>query len=376
MLWPYDSGACGCEQCQPWGHGGYLRIAEPLAKLARHKFPGACVMLSTWFFNGAEWAGLARAFATRPDWVDFLMAEPAFLPGTANSPPAHPSPAGLPLVGFPEISMVGWPAWGGFGANPLPTRYEREWKEVKAQWQGGFPYSEGIFEDINKVLFASFYWKADTTAEEALREYIAFEYSPDVVDLVLPAIRMLEKNVAPHERVGSWSVKARDLLEQADARLTPQARQAWRWRLLLLRARIDAQLYLNRGRMQGRVLHDAVEELTRIYHAENAEPAVKPPKVDPTEPPMTGRVFDFHGPELAEAHGQTVLKPKQCHHVVFVRQRRDTSVYLDVGLPEHHVGLLGHVKADRGVGERGQGGRFPGRPGGRGEGADRHTDSK
>ena len=68
-------------------------------------------------FNGEEWAGLARAFATRPDWVNYLLVEPAFLPDTPNSPPAHPSPGGLPLVGCPEISMVGWPAWGGFGAT-------------------------------------------------------------------------------------------------------------------------------------------------------------------------------------------------------------------------------------------------------------------
>jgi len=37
MIWPYDSGGCGCQQCQPWGHGGYLRSAEPLANLARCK---------------------------------------------------------------------------------------------------------------------------------------------------------------------------------------------------------------------------------------------------------------------------------------------------------------------------------------------------
>jgi hypothetical protein len=131
-----------------------------------------------------------------------------------------------------------------------------------------------------------------------------------VVDLVLPAIRMLEKNVRPHERVGSWSLKARELLEQADARLTRQARQAWRWRILLLRARIDAQLYLNRGAMQGRVLHDAFQELTRIYHARNAEAAVKPPQVDPTEPRVTARPLDFRGPSLAEAYGRAVLASK------------------------------------------------------------------
>ena len=309
MIWPYDSGGCGCAQCQPWGYGGYLRCAEPLAKLARSKFPGARVMLSTWFFNGDEWAGLNRTIDDRPDWVDYLLVEPAFLPGTPDAPPQHPAPADLPLVGFPEISMIGWPAWGGFGANPLPDRYEREWQELKNQWYGGCPYSEGIFEDINKVLFARFYWKADTTADEALREYIAFEYSPDVVDLVVPAIHILEKNV-PSARVGPASLEARDLIEQADARLTPRARQAWRWRILYLRAQVDAQLYLNRGVMQGRVLHDAFEELTRIYHAHNAEPAVKPPLVDPADPPTIERPAGYNGPALASGYEQVVLSSK------------------------------------------------------------------
>ncbi|MHB0954985.1 MAG: alpha/beta hydrolase fold domain-containing protein [Pirellulaceae bacterium] len=306
MIWPYDSGGCGCRQCQPWGHGGYLRSAQPLANLAQHKLPGAKVILSTWFFDDEEWAGLARAFVHQPNWVDYLLSEPAFLPATSNSPPTHPSPGNLPLVGFPEISMVGWPVWGGFGANPLPTRYEGEWKALKAQWQGGFPYSEGIFEDINKILWASFYWQADITADEALGEYIAFEYSPEVVHLVLPAIQLLERHT-PGERTGAGSLKARDLIAQADARLTPQARQAWRWRILFLRAQVDAQLYLNRGAMQGQVLHDAFQELTRIYHAQNAEPPVKPPQVDPTDPPPILRSSDFQGPGLAEAYHRAVL---------------------------------------------------------------------
>lgn len=309
MIWPYDSGGCGCAQCQPWGYGGYLRCAKPLANLARSKFPGAQVMLSTWFFNGDEWAGLHRAFVDKPDWVDYLMVEPAFLPDTPHAPPQQPAPADLPLVGFPEISMIGWPAWGGFGANPLPERYEREWKELKAQWYGGCPYSEGIFEDINKVLFARFYWKADTTADEALQDYIAFEYSPDVVDLVVRAIHILEKNV-PSAKVGPASLEARELIEQADARLTPRARQAWRWRILYLRAQVDAQLYLNRGVMQGRVLHDSFKELTRIYHAQNAEPAVKPPQVDPTDPPMIVRPAGYDGPALATTYEQVVLSSK------------------------------------------------------------------
>jgi len=159
-------------------------------------------MLSTWFFNGEEWAGLTRR-SPRARLVDYLLAEPAFSPGHFPIRPRHiPRRPSLPLVGFPEISMVGWPGLGGFGANPLPTRYEREWKELKAQWQGGFPYSRRHLRGHQQGPFRELLLEeTDTTADEALREYIAFEYSPEVVDLVLPAIRMLEKNV-PSGRVG------------------------------------------------------------------------------------------------------------------------------------------------------------------------------
>ena len=109
------------------------------------------------------------------------------------------------------------------------------------------------------------------------------------------------------QHTGPWSLKAHDLIQQADSRLTPRARQAWRWRILYLRAQVDAQLYVSRGVLQGRVLHDALEELTRIYHAQNAEPAVKPPQVDPTEPPVTAGPLDFRGPELADAYERAVL---------------------------------------------------------------------
>ncbi|MCU0960822.1 MAG: hypothetical protein MUF48_12020 [Pirellulaceae bacterium] len=132
-------------------------------------------------------------------------------------------------------------------------------------------------------MFARFYWAADTTADQTLREYVAFEYSPDVVELVVPALYLLERNV-PGGNVGPEALEARDLLERADLQLTPAARQAWRWRILYLRAQIDAQLHLNRGVLQGRVLHESFQELTRIYHAQNAEPQVRPPAADPTEP--------------------------------------------------------------------------------------------
>ncbi len=70
-----------------------------------------------------------------------------------------------------------WP-WGGFGANPLPARFQRLWDQVKHVVQGGFPYSEGIYEDMNKAVVAQFYWDRDRSARATLEEYIAYEFGP------------------------------------------------------------------------------------------------------------------------------------------------------------------------------------------------------
>ena len=67
----------------------------------------------------------------------------------------RPLPGQLPMVGFPEISMYETFPWGGFGATPLPRHFPSQWDAVKLRSSGGFPYSEGISEDLNKVLFSA-----------------------------------------------------------------------------------------------------------------------------------------------------------------------------------------------------------------------------
>ena len=54
------------------------------------------------------------------------------------------------------------------------------------------PYSEGIYEDMNKVMCLQIYWQKSRTTEDILKEYLAFEYSPDVVEDLLQAVRLLE----------------------------------------------------------------------------------------------------------------------------------------------------------------------------------------
>ena len=287
ILWPYDPGSCGCPQCCPWGSNGFLKAAEPVAALARTKLPRAKIILSTWYFDEKECQELTRIFAATKPWADYVMTEG----------PTRPMLGGLPMVGFPEISMHDTFPWGGFGATPLPRRVRGQWDAVKQTVAGGFPYSEGIYEDITKAVFSQFYWN-DRPAEETLREYVAFEYSPEVVDEIVAVIATLEQNhhlrwwpgklagvkvemdwfpsrgVLPQTDPGAEEAYA--TVRRVDARLSPQARQSWRWRLLYLRALLDAELKANGGAPNDRC-QEAFAELIEIYHAQNADPLVRPP---------------------------------------------------------------------------------------------------
>ena len=172
--------------------------------------------------------------------------------------------------------MWGEDPWGGYGANPYPGRLQERWNMTKDKLSGGFPYSEGIYEDLNKVICTRLYWDPDRPARETVRDYAAFEFSPAVVNDVTKVVEIFERNHR-RDQISERAVEACELLDRAEAKLTPQARRSWRWRLLRIRAAIDQELYRNRlGQGRQGVFRQAHEELLKISHAENAWPMLRP----------------------------------------------------------------------------------------------------
>ena len=128
---------------------------------------------------------MSKALAADKSWADYVMAD------AHEDFPRYPLdegvPGRLPLLNFPEISMWRQTPWGGYGADPLPARLQRLWNQTQGKLAGGTPYSEGIYEDLNKVICSQLYWKPDRPTMDTVREYAAFEYSPDVADDVASA---------------------------------------------------------------------------------------------------------------------------------------------------------------------------------------------
>lgn len=289
-LWPYDQGGCTCSDCAPWGANGFLWLAEPEARLFKRYFPAGKVILSTWYFDhfiDGEWSGLDRAFSVRPAWCDYLLADDygdTFPP----YPLVHGVPGGLPMVSFPEISMYNCAPWGGYGANPMPAHLQALWQPLGRALSGGFPYSEGIYEDLNKAICAQYFWDPDQPTNQTVRQYLAYEFGPLLVTPLSQAITILEHTL-PRELLqakdGAWRVKLAHTQGAADAwqtlrnlnsLLPPERQQCWRWRVLYLRALIDAELAASGG-LSTPACEAAYQELTAIFHAEQALWWVAPP---------------------------------------------------------------------------------------------------
>jgi alpha-L-fucosidase len=329
FIWPYDNGGCTCPKCAPWGTNGFLRMAEPLARAYRRAFPKGKVILGTWYFDrwaDGEWAGLAEKFnQQKPDWVDYIMAD------DFGEYPRYPLekgvPGGFPLLNFPEISMWGQDPWGGYGANPQPGRLQKRWDETGKKLSGGFPYSEGIYEDLNKVICAQLYWAPDRPAMETVKEYVAFEFSPEVVDDVTSAVKILEQNHL-RDKIRESAVTACQLVERADAKLTPQARGSWRWRLFRIRASIDQEMYRNsRGQGRDKVFRQAYEELTRISHAKDAWPMLRPAPI----PAVNVQGPDLPDPDFLKAKPEVVESWKDMRFGMFICWGPVTLTGLEIG---------------------------------------------
>ena len=270
--WPYDEGGCACADCQPWGSRGFLQLSRDVTRLGKEYFPHLKTVLSTWMFDTppeGEWQGLSGALAEGNDWVDGILAD------SHEDYPRYPLevgvPGGLPLYTFPEISMWGnWP-WGGMGANPLPGRFQNLWDQVSAVARGGLPYSEGIYEDLNKAVVTQFYWDPRQSARATLEEYTGYEFSPEAAPRALELIELLEGAASRWYQKQPVDPRAAERAErlagEIDAGLPGWARRSWRWEVLRLRARLDYERF-DGGGLESPPAEAAMLRLAELYHCQ------------------------------------------------------------------------------------------------------------
>jgi hypothetical protein len=296
-IWPYDQGGCGCKECMPWGSQGFIKTSKRLSNLARRMLPDTKIILSTWFFDPNEWRSLNEELAKDKSWIDVILEEH---PAENSNAGYESSPGNLPVVRFPEISMYNTFPWGGFGATPIPLQIEKSFDHKSGKHMvGGFPYSEGIFEDINKVVCGQLFWDSNQPIDNILREYTGYEFSSEFSDSLVRVIHILEQNhhwrwwpdmLNDVKLTLDWfpckGVKLQEdpeaeqayaIMKTVDCKLPDWAKNSWRWRTLFIRAMLDAELKANGGSPNEKC-NEGFRELAKIYHTTvKTDPCVRPP---------------------------------------------------------------------------------------------------
>ena len=284
--WAYDEGGCLCEKCYPWVSNGFLKICELDRKLIKEYGYDAQLCISTWHFNlqmPEEWDIYYDLIESgQLDWAPYIMT--AFQSGRLPEVfQRRGVPKRVKLIDFPDISMCGSRTWGSFGSNPYTMFLDNNEKNCGHIHDGGFPYSEGIYEDINKWVCANYYCGYHEDSADAVREYIRYEFGVEDTEQILRAIQLMEINlnraVERHDD-GPWVIKIGNgraipetyrIITEADKQVPEALRHYWKWRCVYLRAVIDYRLYLNMGVVKNdEIAQDVYKEIQKMFHLENA----------------------------------------------------------------------------------------------------------
>ena len=280
IYWPYDQGGCTCKDCAPWGANGYLKLLPHFKKLIKEMLPDSRIIVSTWFldrFTSGEWDGFYRALSTElfndiPYVLSFF--EKGVLPECIR---ANGIPDGIKFIDFPEISMYSCMPWGGYGASHLAAFLEETNENSGHLYCGGFPYSEGVFEDTNKFISLAYYSGEYENAFDALRAYVRTEFCCDD-DALYEAIRRTETALARDRKEGDYTRAVildpsdvefvYETLSRYNETLPAQITASRNFRLYYLRALIDREMLKCDGfPARSELCSDAMRELCRLYSA-------------------------------------------------------------------------------------------------------------
>ncbi len=284
-----------------------LPFLADLGQRLKAQHPRAKVWLSLQWFKGAQVDEVYRYIEQRkPEWLGGLVAGP-------SSPPIPETRNRLPkdyrLRHYPDITHtvrcqypVPWwdPAFnltlGRECPNPRPEYYAHLHNWLASYTEGFLSYSDGIHDDVNKVIWSARGWDPEAPVREILKDYVRVFFRPDLAEPVADGILALEKNWegplaangAVESTLSHWQV--------LDSR-APGLQDNWRWQLCLLRSFYDA--YTRRRLLYETALEDeANAALGRAPHAgsrsrkvmADAQQILDRAVKEPAAPDLRGRV--------------------------------------------------------------------------------------
>lgn len=224
---------------------------KKMAKSLHQRFPDAEVFVSNqkmskerndWFFNYFR--------DEKPDW----LAGYVYGPGTKHS--IMEARAWLPeqykIRRYPDIThnvraQFPVPHWDGRhaqtlgreGINPRPGHNQNAHNAYDEFAVGFGSYSDGIHDDLNKMVWSALAWDPDADIHEIVVDYGRIFFGEDLGPDVAEGLWMLQESMTgdflTNENVPKALAKWRAIGEKA----SPEVRKSWRYEMYLMRALFD-----------------------------------------------------------------------------------------------------------------------------------------
>lgn len=236
-----------------------LPFLEDISKLLAQYHPKAEIWMSLQGFDDEQ---VDYFF----EWIE--QHQPKWLAGAVGGPSSPPLPLmrkRLPkqyrLRDYPDVTHTvraqypaAWidPAFaftsGREGVNPSPVRYTTIFRAFAKDTDGFITYSDGMHDDVNKIVWSLLGWDVDGDVRGGLIEYCRFYFGHSVAERAADGLYALEKNWEGPLALNGAVESTLALWQQLD-RENPDLKDNWRWQLCLLKAHYDSYI-------RGRLIHE------------------------------------------------------------------------------------------------------------------------
>ena len=197
----------------------------------------------------------------RPKWLGGLVAGPSS-PPAARSRERLPREYGLRLYPdlthnkicqyqVPNLDQAIALTLGREAINPRPAEFTRIHNHFVGSSNGFISYSDGVHDDVNKIVFSALSWNPNQDPRSIMIDYARTYFSTDHAEAIADAILALERNWRG-PLIDNGNVEATLLMWDKLAASLPKLNANWRWQMLQLRAVYDT--FVRRRQIHERAL--------------------------------------------------------------------------------------------------------------------------
>ena len=182
-------------------------------------------------------------------------------------------------------------------SNPQPAYYTKIHNRFAPLTDGFLSYSDGVHDDVNKVIWSQMSWDPTKDARNVMVEYARLFFGHAISEQVADGILALERNwVGPVEENGGIETTFafwKNLENQ-----NPGLKLNWRWQQLIMRAYYDTyvkrrKLYEQKLERQANAVLEKASEIGVLKSMELALYIVNEADKSPISPDVRQKVVDY-----------------------------------------------------------------------------------